>query len=126
MYKKLINYKDYLEKEIREATANLDRQGVGMKGSLVDDQGFPRGDVDVASVRITRNLIARMHTDLEEITKRIEEDMIQLHQLEKSRPPTETGAPSAPSAPVMRAFALVDEVSAGSPAQEAQLAGHAS
>lgn len=54
---RLINEKDRLESEIRAETAVLEANNVGMTDPLVDNEGFPRGDIDVYKVRFARHRI---------------------------------------------------------------------
>jgi len=53
--------------------------------SLVDDEGFPRADIDVWDVRVKRNRLACIETDHAELMKRIEEVVQQLHQEAKAK-----------------------------------------
>ena len=58
----------------------------GLRGvSLVDDEGFPRADIDVWDVRVKRNRLACIETDHAELMKRIEELVQQLHQEAKAK-----------------------------------------
>lgn len=54
---KLIQDKDRIEGEIREQTAILETNNVGMDDPLVDAEGFPRNDIDVYKVRHARHRI---------------------------------------------------------------------
>lgn len=54
---KLIEEKDRIEREIREQTAILESNNVGMHDSLVDSDGYPRSDIDVYKVRHARHQI---------------------------------------------------------------------
>jgi 26S proteasome non-ATPase regulatory subunit 9 len=47
----------------------------GLKGSLVDSEGFPRADIDVYNVRHKRHRFACLQTDLKEVTMKIEHVM---------------------------------------------------
>ena len=43
-----------------EVTKNLyffQQKGVGMHGKLIDDENYPRSDIDVYAVRVARNRI---------------------------------------------------------------------
>lgn len=53
----LIQEKDRIESEIRENTAILESNHVGMQDSLIDAEGFPRNDIDVYKVRHARHQI---------------------------------------------------------------------
>ncbi|KNC52569.1 proteasome 26S subunit [Thecamonas trahens ATCC 50062] len=52
--------------------------GPGLSGNLVDSNGFPRDDIDVVTVRQTRNTLARMKTDHRALSKRIEDGVFAL------------------------------------------------
>lgn len=54
---KLIQEKDRLEAAIREQTAILETNLVGMHDPLVDQEGYPRNDIDVYKVRHARHQI---------------------------------------------------------------------
>lgn len=54
---KLMQDKDKIESEIREQTAILETNNVGMHDSLVDSEGYPRNDIDVYKVRHARHRI---------------------------------------------------------------------
>ena len=51
-----------------------------MSGPLVDDEGFPRGDIDLYAVRQARNKYACAQTDHMEVMKKIEEAWELSHQ----------------------------------------------
>lgn len=54
---KLIEEKDRLESEIRDLTAILETNHIAMHDPLVDDQGYPRSDIDVYKIRHARHQI---------------------------------------------------------------------
>ena len=51
----------------------------GLKGNLIDKDGFPRSDIDVHGVRIIRNERARTQTDYKHIMNEIEETLHCMH-----------------------------------------------
>lgn len=53
----LINQKNLLEAQINELSSYLDAVGVGIKGSLLDNEGFPRPDLDIPLIRLKRHEI---------------------------------------------------------------------
>ncbi|GAA5937845.1 Nas2p [Sporobolomyces koalae] len=87
-----------------------------MSTPLVDPQGFPRSDIDVAAVRTARVQIIRLSNDL----KQVELDLGRLVQHALSS--TEAAARTEPSTrePLLP-FAKVNSVAADSPAQTAGL-----
>jgi 26S proteasome regulatory subunit N4 len=129
--RQLIERKDNLEAELRALGTVLDSHGVDMQTSLTDRDGFPRSDIDVAQVRVTRARIINLRNDWKDLMDRIEKALHEHHQnLQSSdafKQAQATGtADSAPpvqqpqTAPE-RPFAKVDSVEPGSPANEAGL-----
>mmetsp|Transcript_61772 Transcript_61772/g.108193 ORF Transcript_61772/g.108193 Transcript_61772/m.108193 type:complete len:218 (-) Transcript_61772:84-737(-) len=134
--KKLMGEKDSLEAEIKSLEDYLTEDGMpGLSGGLIDEEGFPRADIDIYAIRKARNRFACAQTDYKEVMKKIEAGLLALHS--QSRVAVPRGAPAAglpaesedaamggaeevqlPPPP----FAWIDEVTAGSPAQEAGLA----
>jgi 26S proteasome non-ATPase regulatory subunit 9 len=76
----LMDRKGAIETEMQACNTVLENQGgVGMNGRLVDDQGFPRADIDVYAVRRARNRIICLRNDHKAVMKLIEEKLHQLH-----------------------------------------------
>ena len=125
----LINRKDNLEAELKALGAVLDSHGVTMQSSLTTFDGYPRDDIDVAQVRVTRARIIHLRNDWKELMDRIEKGLHEHHaniQAEEAKKPAITGeestaeGPAPPEAPETP-FARVNTVEAGSPANEAGL-----
>ena len=53
----------------------------GISGTLIDDEGFPRSDIDIHSVRRERNRRAVLQTDHEQLMKEIETELAGFHAL---------------------------------------------
>ncbi len=68
-----------LEAEAAAAAARLDAAGVGAAAPLVDAEGFPRADVDVAACRADRHLLAVLSTDHKALSARLEAALHALH-----------------------------------------------
>ena len=51
----------------------------GIKESLIDAEGYPRGDVDIVNVKNKRRRLAEINTDFKVIMKQIEKHMLDLH-----------------------------------------------
>lgn len=133
----LMTRKDNLEAELKALGAVLDSHGVTMQSTLTTFDGYPRADIDVAQVRVTRARIIHLRNDWKELMDKIEKGLHEHHASlksdELSRPaPIETTAPSAikpavrstgnpPPAAPEAPFARVNTVEAGSPAHEAGL-----
>lgn len=56
----------------------------GLKGNLVDSEGYPRADLDIHMIRIQRNRLAHLQTDHQTNMKAIEKLLPQLHALYKA------------------------------------------
>jgi len=128
----LIVRKDNLEEELKALGAVLDSHGVTMQTSLTTFDGFPRADIDVAQVRVTRARIIILRNDWKDLMDRIEKGLHEHHakmqasgELKNaalpapSSPPAprQTQTPAVPETP----FAKVNSVEPGSPAHEAGL-----
>lgn len=130
--------RDRLEATIHNCSARLEATGVGLQDKLVDEEGFPRGDIDVPAIRADRQQVAVLTNDHKRMTSQIEQLMHELHAEARRAPATDTAKrprvtethtstalplhTSSTAVPVMRPFALVDEVCSDSPAEEAGVA----
>jgi 26S proteasome non-ATPase regulatory subunit 9 len=72
--KATIAKKDALEREILELQRECDAIG-----PVIDAQGFPRADIDVAAERTKRNQLAMMKTDHTALMRDIEAKLFALH-----------------------------------------------
>ncbi|OAD05109.1 hypothetical protein MUCCIDRAFT_171085 [Mucor lusitanicus CBS 277.49] len=126
----LIARKDKLEQELRELEDVLISAGVGMDTPLVDNAGFPRSEIDVHTIRTSRNMIHRLRNDHREIMSEIEAILHRIHQLKKASDEagTSTSAPTSTSStsttrsderPIP--FAVVNAVAPDSPAYNSGL-----
>ncbi|CAI5985210.1 unnamed protein product [Closterium sp. NIES-65] len=121
--------------------------GGGTNESLVDKEGFPRADIDIPRVRSDRHRLATLHADHKQLTGQIESLLVEIHSQAKPReqkpakteganstlpsaiapaasPAATSTSAAAPNADVTAAalpsstpFAVVDEVTPGSPAE---------
>jgi 26S proteasome non-ATPase regulatory subunit 9 len=107
---------------------------VGVRGNLLDADGFPRADVDVHAIRIARHTLACKQTDHKALMKRIEASLLAIHAGgARSAPRIVAAAPlAAPLAAAssagsveiaMAPFATVNSVADDSPAATAGLRG---
>jgi len=109
----------------------------GLEGNLIDDEGFPRADMDIHLIRIQRNKRALLQTDHKAKMKEIEALLLQIHEvygkLAKTAPLTTVPAPLksgetaksvevavAPES-IVQPFAVVHEVTPSSPGEKAGL-----
>ncbi|KAL0861691.1 hypothetical protein ABMA27_009174 [Loxostege sticticalis] len=137
---RLMEEKDRIENEIREQTAVLESNNVGMSDPLVDADGFPRGDIDVYKVRHARHRIICLQNDHKSLMKRIEQGLAEVHSdfvgPNGEGPSVVVPTPSAPHANGYSSnghsngdsvnvnepgFAIVGQVQEGSPADLAGL-----
>ncbi|XP_025197870.1 26S proteasome non-ATPase regulatory subunit 9 [Melanaphis sacchari] len=71
----MMNEKEKLEQQLKSLGEVLESHGVGMSESLVDDQDFPRNDIDVYQIRLIRNRIICTRNDLKALMDRIEKSL---------------------------------------------------
>mmetsp|Transcript_48289 Transcript_48289/g.140830 ORF Transcript_48289/g.140830 Transcript_48289/m.140830 type:complete len:221 (-) Transcript_48289:94-756(-) len=135
-FRKLEKEKEQLENEIRQLHEYLTEEGMpGISGPLVDEEGFPRADLDIYAIRKARNRLACAQTDHKEVMKKVEQALVELHAGSCVAVPRQSPAAAAGgagggdgqagttlAAPPPPPFAWIDEVTDGSPAQEAGLA----
>ncbi|KAL8558336.1 hypothetical protein ACOMHN_012900 [Nucella lapillus] len=125
--KTLTKKKDDIEGELSQLTEVLDSQkGVGMNGPLIDEEGYPRSDIDVYAVRHARHKIACLQTDHKLVMKDIEEELYRIHtELRQQKDASGESAmevcTTSDPAPPRPPFVRVDKVDAGSPATDAGL-----
>ena len=76
--------RDAIEDELGmlvEVLRSASCKGVGLTESLVDDEGFPRADVDLYDVRRKRHRVAVLQTDHKEIMCVLETELKALHRV---------------------------------------------
>eukprot|EP00392_Amoebophrya_sp_AT5.2_P003823 g3828.t1 len=131
----LMREKDRLEANIEALTEFLSSGNMpGLKGGLIDADGFPRADIDLYQVRDARHKIACYQNDHKAVMRKIEEGLCNLHAVSKVSVPIAGGksrkeggegdAASASAAKRLKLgvgppFAVIDSVSPGSPAEAA-------
>jgi 26S proteasome non-ATPase regulatory subunit 9 len=128
--KDLIARKDKIEQELRELEDLLIDAGIGMDEPLVDNAGFPRSEIDVHSIRTSRNLIHRLRNDHRAIMSDIEKVLHKIHEEKRLQAQQEEAEVSISSTSTTRteiineippAFAVVNAVAPDSPAYAAGL-----
>lgn len=117
----LMDRKDAIETEMQACNTVLENGGVGMNGRLVDDEGFPRPDIDVYAVRRARNRIICLRNDHKAVMKLIEEKLHQIHAETRLRRGAESeGVARGEERRILpTVFARVSQVTDGSPAASA-------
>ncbi|KAF1988658.1 26S proteasome non-ATPase regulatory subunit Nas2 [Aulographum hederae CBS 113979] len=127
----LINQKDKVEAEMSALFSVLRSHNVTMTTTLTTFDGYPRDDIDIAQIRTTRARIIHLKNDYKSLMARIEEGLHAHHasmaleaadtsQTLSTALPSRPAAENIPNAPE-RAFAKVNSVAAGSPAETADL-----
>jgi len=91
----LIKARDELEQKIAKL------QSENVPGALVDEEGFPRADVDVYGITFVRAELAKLQTDHKNAMKEIEQAMTKYHAHLKSSQPQGQGSSSSEAAPVV-------------------------
>lgn len=126
----LITRKDNLEAELKALGSVLDSHGVNMNTTLTTFDGYPRDDVDVAQIRVTRARIISLRNDWKAIMDKIEKGLHQQFEDMKKNGDVETTPPvfAGPSTEDTSAqftpetpFAKINSVEHSSPAHEAGL-----
>ncbi|KAI9682191.1 MAG: putative 26S proteasome regulatory subunit [Caeruleum heppii] len=133
----LIAEKDRMESELKVLSSVLDSHGVNMNTSLTTFDGYPRDDIDVAQIRITRARIIPLRNDYKALMSRIELALHAHHAaLQQGQPqdtlPTSSASLVPPNSTSDRPtetsdtiietpFAKVNTVAPGSPADDAGL-----
>ncbi|KAJ1945452.1 putative 26S proteasome regulatory subunit [Linderina macrospora] len=112
----LLKQKDILESELRDLESQLRSHGVTRTEPLMDANGFPRADIDIATIRQIRTSLIYKQNDLKALMAEIESSLLALHQDTKSEPGSELADP-----PRRRAFARVNTIAPSSPAADAGL-----
>ena len=77
--KELISTRDKLEKELEKHLNILTSLDVGMDGSIFDEEGFPRADIDLYLVRDSRQKVAMLRNDLKSLMKATELELHSIH-----------------------------------------------
>ncbi|XP_044052305.1 26S proteasome non-ATPase regulatory subunit 9 [Siniperca chuatsi] len=118
--KNLVKKKDEIEEQIKAYYDVLEDQGVGVEGPLVDEEGYPRADMNLYQIRTARHNISCLQNDHKGIMAEIEEALHKLHAREKAK--REQDEAEAQEGPMEQQvilpppFARVDAVTQGSPA----------
>ncbi|XP_073322165.1 26S proteasome non-ATPase regulatory subunit 9 [Pagrus major] len=116
----LVKKKDEIEEQIKAYYDVLEDQGVGVEEPLIDEEGYPRSDVNLYQIRTARHSISCLQNDHKAIMVEIEEALHKLHAREKAkREQDETeaqGEAMEQQVTLPPPFARVDAVTQGSPA----------
>jgi 26S proteasome non-ATPase regulatory subunit 9 len=114
--KKLVEQKDIIEAKIQDFESVLRSSGVGMKTPLIDDQGYPRADIDVYAIRNTRATLIPLYNDLDFKLKEIETALHLVHATPAEFVNIEGAIPTS-----LHPIAIINGVMPDSPADRAGL-----
>lgn len=122
----LMEKKKGIEEQMEAYSSFLTSPGnPGMDEPLVDEDGFPRADIDLYKVREARNKIICLNNDLKAVTDEIKAGLEDMHSSSAVAVPVGGGSATASghsgnnSEPVKMAFLRISDVADGSPADTA-------
>jgi 26S proteasome regulatory subunit N4 len=129
---RLVAQRDALELEADAIASELNSPGVnneppaGIKTSLIDKEGFPRGDIDLFNVRAKRQRLAVINTDHKILMSEIEKTLHLVHSelpaVDELRSALKNSTTSNEVITTLsKAFAIIDEILEAGPASEAGL-----
>lgn len=129
-YEELEKKKFDIENQLKELEKVLEQEGnVGLTGPLVDNEGYPRADIDLYKVRLARQQINCLRNDYKQVMNRIEVELEKIYtssssvktdERETRQGNGESGNNGVTTSVVRtRPFCLVTQVDPGSPAEEA-------
>ena len=114
-YDELASKKLAIETELESLGKTLAEEGnVGMHGNLIDDQGYPRADIDIYKIRLTRQRINCLQNDYKELLDQIELELS--NQFSKKNATNESNGANN-----LRPFMKIEQVDPDSPSCEAGL-----
>ncbi|KAL8436203.1 hypothetical protein ACSSS7_001933 [Eimeria intestinalis] len=93
--------RERLSGQMEALSSFLTAEGMpGLRGQLVDEEGFPRADIDVYAVREARHRLACLQTDYRNVQRRLEELLFRMHASSSTSSAKET--PQQPPSPASR------------------------
>ncbi len=116
---KLISDKAAIETEMDSIIESLNSEAfgrVGLRKSLIDEEGFPLAGIDLLQVRTYRSRFAILQTDLKDIVARIEKSIHEIHEQARA-----TGSVSGGDRRSLVSFGRVDNIGPGSAAEDGGL-----
>ncbi|KAF5385727.1 hypothetical protein D9757_005510 [Collybiopsis confluens] len=120
--RKLMEQKKNIEIEIEEHISVLKANQSTMQTPLVDNDGFPRADMDIYAVRGARVRIIELRNDLKDVTEAIGKALEAVYDRSQMQPASvESSTAKVGVSEEMKPFAKVDGVVPGSPAAGAGL-----
>jgi len=122
----MMERKKNIEAEMEAYSSYLKAPGnPGMDEPLIDEEGFPRADLDLYKVREARHKIICLNNDLKEITNKMKVGLEDMHAASAVSVPVSAGysttSRTEAAAPRLLPFVSVSELADDSPAAEAGL-----
>ncbi|WVQ72479.1 hypothetical protein IAR50_002034 [Cryptococcus sp. DSM 104548] len=122
----LMQRRDAIQKEIDVLTDILTSHGTTRSTSLEDNEGFPRGDIDIYAIRHARSSLVRLETDRRTVNELLANALNDAFAPGSSAQPNGDATTSAPQPRAQpaevwpdKAVVKVNSVAEGSPAAEA-------
>ncbi|KAJ1674803.1 26S proteasome non-ATPase regulatory subunit 9, partial [Spiromyces aspiralis] len=81
----LMRQKDALEAEILKLEQEIYNHGVGLTGKLVDEEGFPRADIDIPTILTLRHNFNCKRNDYKRLMEDINKALIGMHQEKRQK-----------------------------------------
>ncbi|KZS19047.1 26S proteasome non-ATPase regulatory subunit 9 [Daphnia magna] len=119
----LMASKDKMESDLAALMDVLKSNNTDMTQPLVDNEGFPRSDIDVYQVRTTRHKVICLRNDLKNLTQKIETVLHDLHAQQREGAGMDENKTSFLNEydECSPPFAKIGAVTEGSPAEKAGL-----
>jgi 26S proteasome regulatory subunit N4 len=118
-YNELVERKTFIESQLNDLNQILKDEGdVGMTGNLIDAQLFPRADIDIYKVRITRQQINCLLNDHRQVMDEIERQLESIHSSIKINNQINNQETSSTS---LIPFLKITQVDEGSPSAQCGL-----
>lgn len=123
-YNALVQKKSQIEEELAELNEVLKSENnVGMNGNLVDSEGYPRADIDIYKVRLTRQRVNCLRNDylevMDQIHKHLEKALPSEAAVSRNTAALLARQESSSGRTALKAFIKISTVEPGSPSYEA-------
>jgi len=122
-YEQMLVKKTEIERELADLGQILAMESnIGMHGPLIDAEGYPRADIDIYKVRVTRQKINCLQNDYTALLNRIEKELESIHELSRdNKQQMPRISVNNTTTTAHKPFIRLDQVDAGSPAFESGL-----
>ncbi|KAL1988324.1 hypothetical protein VTN96DRAFT_10007 [Rasamsonia emersonii] len=117
----LMNEKERIEAELSALSSVLTSHGVDMNTPLLTPDGFPRNDIDVAQIRITRARIIHLRNDHKEVMKYLEKGLHAHFEALRQAQGAPTGDPASTSTTAPTSTSVPASASASTSTSQPQI-----